>query len=525
MEEKNVKFEDLGLSENVLRALGEYGYKEPTPIQVKTIPYIMQGKDVIGQSQTGTGKTASFGLPLIESIDANLNKVQAIILCPTRELATQVTGELRKFTKYKEGVKVLAVYGGESIERQIKGLKQGVKIVVGTPGRVMDHMRRKTLKLDNVKMCVLDEADEMLNMGFEEDIETILKEVPSQRQTVLFSATMNKRILGITKKYLKEPKNVKIKAKELTVDRIEQISLEVKQAMKDDTVMRLIDLNNPTKAVVFCNTKRKVDDLIEKLKSNGYKAESLHGDIKQAQRDRIMKRFKTGEFQILVATDVVARGIDVDELELVINYDIPQEEEYYVHRIGRTGRNGSIGKAYTFVVGKEKSKIYSIQKYANTKILSGKIPTIEQIKKVKNQKMIDDIQEIIDTNKNESSEINDEILEKLLQKNDIKIVAKALLSLITNKKENNEKQDFDFKPGEEIKLFLNVGKKDKIMVKDIVGSISANTAVSGSDLGKINILDKFSFIEVPGEYVNEILTSMKDKQIKGRDVRIEVANG
>lgn len=525
MEEKNVKFEDLGLSENVLRALDEYGYKEPTPIQVKTIPYIMQGKDVIGQSQTGTGKTASFGLPLIESIDANLNKVQAIILCPTRELATQVTGELRKFTKYKEGIKVLAVYGGESIERQIKGLKQGVKIVVGTPGRVMDHMRRKTLKLDNVKMCVLDEADEMLNMGFEEDIETILKEVPSQRQTVLFSATMNKRILGITKKYLKEPKNVKIKAKELTVDRIEQISLEVKQAMKDDTVMRLIDLNNPTKAVVFCNTKRKVDDLIEKLKSNGYKAESLHGDIKQAQRDRIMKRFKTGEFQILVATDVVARGIDVDELELVINYDIPQEEEYYVHRIGRTGRNGSIGKAYTFVVGKEKSKIYSIQKYANTKILSGKIPTIEQIKKVKDQKMIDDIQEIIDKNKNEESEINDEILEKLLQKNDIKIVAKALLSLITNKKENKEKQNLDYKPGEEIKLFLNVGKKDKIMVKDIVGSISANTAVSGSDLGKINILDKFSFIEVPGEYVNEILTSMKDKQIKGRDVRIEVANG
>lgn len=525
MEEKNVKFEDLGLSESVLRALGEYGYKEPTPIQVKTIPFIMEGKDVIGQSQTGTGKTASFGLPLIESIDVSLNKVQAIILCPTRELATQVTGELRKFTKYKEGVKVLAVYGGESIERQIKGLKQGVKIVVGTPGRVMDHMRRKTLKLDNVKMCVLDEADEMLNMGFEEDIETILKEVPSERQTVLFSATMNKRILGITKKYLKEPKNIKIKVKELTVDRIEQISLEVKQAMKDDTVMRLIDLNNPTKAVVFCNTKRKVDDLIEKLKSNGYKAESLHGDIKQAQRDRIMKRFKTGEFQILVATDVVARGIDVDELELVINYDIPQEEEYYVHRIGRTGRNGNIGKAYTFVVGKEKSKIYSIQKYANTKILSGKIPTIEQINKVKNQKMIDDIQEIIDKNKNEESEINNEILEKLLQKNDIKIVAKALLSLITNKKENKDKQNFNFKPGEEIKLFLNVGKKDKIMVKDIVGSISANTAVSGNDLGKINILDKFSFIEVPGEYVNEILTSMKDKQIKGRDVRIEVANG
>lgn len=525
MEEKEVrKFESLGLSENVLRALEDYGYLEPTPIQVKTIPYIMDGKDVIGQSQTGTGKTASFGLPLVEKIDTNLNKVQAIILCPTRELATQVTDELRKFTKYTEGIKCLAVYGGESIEKQIKDLKKGVKIVVGTPGRVMDHMRRKTLKLNNVSTVVLDEADEMLNMGFEEDIETILKEVPEERQTVLFSATMNKRILGITKKYLVEPKNVKIKAKELTVDRIEQISLDVKQAMKDDTVMRLIDLNNPKKAVVFCNTKKKVDNLIEKLKGNGYKSESLHGDIKQAQRDRIMKRFKQGEFQILVATDVVARGIDVDELELVINYDIPQEEEYYVHRIGRTGRNGKIGKAYTFVVGKEKSKIYSIQKYANTKILSGKIPTIEEIRKVKNQNIINNIQNIIDENTKNDANNNDEILEKLIEKNDVKIVAKALLSLITKSQELKEDEKFEFKQGEEVKLFLNVGKKDKIMVKDIVGSISANTAVSGNDLGKINILDKFSFIEVPGEYVNEILTSMKDKQIKGRDVRIEVAN-
>ena len=238
-----------------------------------------------------------------------------------------------------------------------------------------------------------------------------------------------------------------------------------------------------------------------------------------------MKRFKQGEFQILVATDVVARGIDVDELELVINYDIPQEEEYYVHRIGRTGRNGRIGKAYTFVVGKEKSKIYSIQKYANTKILSGKIPTIEEIRKVKNEQIINNIQETIDNEAKESSKLSDEILEKLLEKNDIKVVARALLSLITDKQQKNEEENFEFKPGEEVKLFLNVGKKDKIMVKDIVGSISANTAVSGNDIGKINILDKFSFIEVPGEYANEILTSMKDKQIKGRDVRIEVANG
>lgn len=386
----------------------------------------------------------------------------------------------------------------------------------------MDHMRRKTLKLDKITMVVLDEADEMLNMGFEEDIETILKDIPEGRQTILFSATMNKRILEITKKYLKEPKNIKIKSKELTVDRIEQISLEVKQKMKDEIVMRLIDLNDPKKAVVFCNTKKKVDNLIEKLKNNGYKAECLHGDIKQAQRDRIMKRFKQGEFQILVATDVVARGIDVEELELVINYDIPQEEEYYVHRIGRTGRNGKIGKAYTFVVGKEKSKLLNIQKYANTKIIKGKIPTLEEINKVKNQKIVDNIEEMIE--KNEESELAEKVLNKLMENNKLETVAKALINIIINENSSDKECQIDINPDEMVKLFINVGKKDKIMVKDIAGSISANTAISGENIGKINILDKFTFVEIQGKYVNEILNSMKGKQIKGRDVNIEIAN-
>ncbi len=386
----------------------------------------------------------------------------------------------------------------------------------------MDHMRRKTLKLDKITMVVLDEADEMLNMGFEEDIETILKDIPEGRQTILFSATMNKRILEITKKYLKEPKNIKIKSKELTVDRIEQIYLEVKQKMKDEIVMRLIDLNDPKKAVVFCNTKKKVDNLIEKLKNNGYKAECLHGDIKQAQRDRIMKRFKQGEFQILVATDVVARGIDVEELELVINYDIPQEEEYYVHRIGRTGRNGKIGKAYTFVVGKEKSKLLNIQKYANTKIIKGKIPTLEEINKVKNQKIVDNIEEMIE--KNEESELAEKVLNKLMENNKLETVAKALINIIINENSSDKECQIDINPDEMVKLFINVGKKDKIMVKDIVGSISANTAISGENIGKINILDKFTFVEIQGKYVNEILNSMKGKQIKGRDVNIEIAN-
>ena len=314
-----------------------------------------------GQSKTGTGKTASYSLPMIEKIDVTNKKVQAIVLCPTRELALQVADEVRKFLKYQEGIKTLAIYGGQSIETQIKMLKRGVQIVIGTPGRILDHMRRKTLKLDKVNMCVLDEADEMLNMGFEEDIEAILKEVPTKRQTVLFSATMNGKILGITKKYLVNPRKVKIPAEELTVNEIEQISISMKEAMKKETLMRLVEVYRPKKAIVFCNTKKRVDDLIEVLKQNNYKAEALHGDIKQSTRERIMKRMRNGEFQILVATDVVARGIDIQDVELVLNYDVPQEEEYYVHRIGRTGRNGNTGKAFTFVVGKEKSKLQSIK--------------------------------------------------------------------------------------------------------------------------------------------------------------------
>ena len=530
MENRNLKFDELNLSKNIKKALEEEGYIEATPIQEQTIPHILDGKDLIGQSQTGTGKTASYGLPMIQGIDSNDKSVQAIVLCPTRELAIQVTEEIRKFAKYEEGKKCLAIYGGESIERQIKDLKKGVKIVIGTPGRIMDHMRRKTLKLGNVKMVVLDEADEMLNMGFEEDIETILQDVPEERQTVLFSATMNKRILAITNKYLTDPINVKIRAKQLTVDKIEQVAIEIKGKMKDDTVTRLIEINNPEKVVIFCNTKKKVDELTEVLKHRGYTAESLHGDIKQIQRDRIMKRFKNGEFQILIATDVVARGIDVDQLELVINYDIPQEEEYYVHRIGRTGRNGNTGKAYTFVVGKEKNKIYSIEKYAHTKLTLGQIPTDKEIRKIKNRKIANRIQEIIDNGEYETKD-NMAILDELLIENKIEEIAKALLKIVNGKEETNkvekdiqEKIKMNSSNGN-VRLFLNVGKKDKIMVKDIVGSFTSNVAISGSDIGKVNILDKFSFVEVPEEYVESVLVGMKGKQIKGRDVNIEIANG
>lgn len=532
MESKRLKFEDTILSEQIKRALSENGYIEATPIQSKTLEHLLDGKDVIGQSQTGTGKTAAYGLPIINSIDKSLNKVQALILCPTRELALQVVGELRKFAKYEDGIKSLAVYGGEGIEKQIMALKKGVKIVVGTPGRIMDHMRRKTIKLDNIKTVVLDEADEMLSMGFEEDIETILKGTPEERQTVLFSATLDARIRAIAKKYLKEPIEVKIKAKELTVDRIEQIAIEVKQSMKDEALSRIIDVNNPKKAVVFCNTKRKVDDLIETLRQRGYSAESLHGDIKQIQRERIIKRFKGGEFQILIATDVVARGIDVDELNLVVNYDVPQEEEYYVHRIGRTGRNGADGKAYTFVVGKERRKLESIEKYAHTKVSFGKIPTDGEIKEIKNSKLVTEIQNVIDENEFANNKIINDVYEKLSQSNDNEKVVKALLKIAFGEQTEVEKMIFEntnkssnkeAKSGN-TKFFLSVGKKDNVKAKDILGSLTSNVPISGSTIGKINVLDKFSFVEIPSQYASDVLYCMKGKQIKGKDVRVEISN-
>ena len=516
-------FEELKLNEKTKRALQDAGYLCPTPIQEQAIPVILEGKDFIGQSKTGTGKTASYSLPIIEKIECTNKKVQAVVLCPTRELAVQVADEVRKFLKYQEGIKTIAIYGGQDIETQIRMLKRGVQIVIGTPGRIMDHLRRKTLKLDNVKMCVLDEADEMLNMGFEEDIETILKDVPSGRQTVLFSATMNKRIMEITKKYLKNPKKVKIQAEELTVNEIEQISIQVKEAMKSEALMRLIEVYRPQKAIVFCNTKKRVDDLIEVLKQNHFKAEALHGDIKQTVRERIMKRMRNGEFQILVATDVVARGIDIQDVEFVLNYDVPQEEEYYVHRIGRTGRNGNTGKAVTFVVGKEKSKLQSIKKYSNAKIKEGTIPTIAEINKIRIKVTVEKIQKVIDKNEFEYQDILDELKEK----NNIEEIVKALLTIVCgkNKPKENIKNEIkvSVKNDENIKLFFNLGKKDNIKVKDIVGSIAANCGISGDKIGKINILDKFSFVEVPREYVEDVVSGMQEKQVKGRDCNIEIA--
>lgn len=383
-------YKDSNINADILRGIEEMGFVEMTPIQEMTIPVLLEGKDIIGQAQTGTGKTAAFGIPMIEKIDPKDSGVQGIILCPTRELAIQAAEEIRKLAKYTQGVKVLAVYGGQDIDRQIRALKAKVSIVVGTPGRVMDHMRRRTLKLGNIKMLVLDEADEMLNMGFREDIETICQDLPVERQTALFSATMPKEILEITRQYQKNAKLLKVQQQELTIPLVKQSFYVVKGREKDASLCRLIDFMAPKKALIFCNTKKKVDELTLMLKGRGYYAEALHGDLSQHQRDRVMDLFRNGKLELLLATDVAARGIDVDDIEMVFNYDMPQDMEYYVHRIGRTGRAGKKGKAFSIVTGREIHKIRSLREFCNAEILEKQLPTAASVNSVKALKTLED---------------------------------------------------------------------------------------------------------------------------------------
>lgn len=389
-------YEDAGIDGRILRAVKELGFEHMTPIQEQAIPLFMTGRDIIGQAQTGTGKTAAFGIPILQKIDPENRGLQAVILCPTRELAMQAADELRKFAKYMNGIKVLPVYGGQEIYKQIKNLKTGVQIVVGTPGRVMDHMRRHTLKMDQVHTVVLDEADEMLNMGFREDIETILEGMPEERQTGLFSATMPKPILDITKTYQKDAAYIKMTPKEVTIPLIKQAYYQVRKQDKEEVLCRLIDYYTPGRALIFCNTKRMVDELTEHLKGRGYEVEGLHGDLTQGQRDTVMNLFRSGKTNILIATDVAARGIDVSDVEAVYNFDVPDDIEYYVHRIGRTGRAGKTGRSFTLVVGREAYKIRDIERICHTKIKERKVPCAADITARKAEKILKEVTDLIE---------------------------------------------------------------------------------------------------------------------------------
>jgi ATP-dependent RNA helicase DeaD len=401
---QTLKFSELPVSEEILHAVAEMGFVEASPIQADAIPVVLQGRDVIGQAQTGTGKTAAFGIPAIEFVDTNNRNTQVLILCPTRELAVQVSEQLKKIAQFKKGLFVESIYGGDSYDRQIRALKRGVHIVVGTPGRVIDHLERKTLNLSDLRMLILDEADEMLNMGFRDDIEKVLTMAPEERQTLLFSATMSKEILYITKRFQKDPVIVKVAKEEVANSNIEQTYYSVRREAKMEVMCRLIDVHDLKLMLVFSNMKSKVDEIVAELQLRGYAAEGLHGDMRQQARTQVMNKFRNGSTTILVATDVAARGIDVKGVDAVFNYDIPMDLEYYVHRIGRTGRAGKTGKAFALASGVEKKRLRDIENYIKTRIPQGVIPTFAELQNARNQRFVEKIKEVINEGMEETAE-------------------------------------------------------------------------------------------------------------------------
>ena len=543
---EKLRFEEMELSSDIQKGISAMGFEEMSPIQVQSIPVILAGKDIIGQAQTGTGKTAAFGIPILEKVDPKNKALQALVLCPTRELSIQVSEEINKLGKFKRGIKVLPVYGGQPISRQIKALKNGVQIVIGTPGRVIDHINRRNIKLDDVKFMVLDEADEMFDMGFRDDMELVISQLGGDRQTIFFSATMPKDIIRFASKYQKNPEIIKVVHKELTVPNVEQYYFELKAHMKTEILSRLIDLHDPNLTVVFCNTKRKVDELVGELQGRGYSADGLHGDLKQNQRDAVMNKFRKGSIDILVATDVAARGIDVDEIDLVVNYDMPQDEEYYVHRIGRTARAGREGMAFSFVSGRDSQKLNSIQRFTKTKIKRKDIPTLKDLQDINTSNIINKIREELKLNKLGNQEKTIELLTEegftTFQ------IAAALLKLYTGEacvgaheeldrvdrnkeaKRPESKRSESSKSslpkasrGKQARIYIGIGSTKKISPRHILAAILEESSIDKNYVGEIDIFDRFSFVEIPSDYADEVVESLNGKKIKGSKVTVEIA--
>ncbi|HLR40721.1 MAG TPA: DEAD/DEAH box helicase, partial [Virgibacillus sp.] len=425
-------FKELDISSPIMKALEQMGFEEATPIQQETIPLAMQGNDVIGQAQTGTGKTAAFGIPMIEKIDPKQKRIQGLVVAPTRELAIQVAEEIHRLGKFK-GVRALPVYGGQHMQRQIRSLKEGPQIVVATPGRLLDHMRRRTIRIDHVQTAVLDEADEMLNMGFIDDIRDILKGIPEERQTLLFSATMPKEIRDIASTLMKTPKEVKVKAKEMTVENIEQFFVEVPEKFKFDTLTNHMDINAPELAIVFSRTKRRVDEIAEGLQARGFRAEGIHGDLTQGKRTSVLNKFKNGRVEVLVATDVAARGLDISGVTHVYNFDIPQDPESYVHRIGRTGRAGRTGEAISFITPREMAHLKSIEKVTKSKMKRIMPPTNQDAQRGQQQVAVD---KLLKTIEKEELKSYQETANELLQEHDSITVISAALKMLTKERRN-----------------------------------------------------------------------------------------
>lgn len=544
-----MRFNELNLSREVLQAIEEMGFVNPSEVQEGTIPEILDGHDLLAQAQTGTGKTASFGIPMIEKIqDNNYETLQALVLVPTRELARQVSEELQKLSKNKTFIRVLAIYGGADMGKQLRELKKGASIVVGTPGRVMDHMKRKTIDLSSLKFLVLDEADEMFDMGFRDDMKTIIEKTNDDRQTLFFSATFDNEIKEFSKLYQNNPKKVIIEKKELTAEKIKQYYLELNRNMKTEILNRLILIHKPKKSIIFCNTKRMVENLEEEIAQKGYKVDSLHGDMRQSSRDNVMKKFRNGTIDVLIATDVAARGLDVSDIDIVFNYDLPQQAEYYVHRIGRTARAGKKGLSFTFVTSRDYPKFREIEKYANIKMERIDLPTKGDLERESMENLFDRVGKNI--LKAEDNVEYSEVLNKLLaQGHSLYDISASLLKMVNESSKNRkitelDKVDFgkkfemnrsnradkskrsakttkEMKKIKGPKIFINKGKRDGIDSREIIRLLEKHTNVSPGEIGRINIMPNFTFVEIPKNMIKDAIKDLDGKKIKGKTLKAE----
>ncbi len=570
---EQVTFDSLPLSSGTLQAIADMGFTLATPIQSQAIPLAIQGLDILGQAQTGTGKTAAFGIPIVEAIDSNSRETQALVLCPTRELAAQIAEEIKKIAKYEPNLNVVAIYGGDSYERQLRELKRGAQVVIGTPGRVIDHLERGTLKTDAIRIAVLDEADEMLNMGFLEDMEKILGGLPKDRQTMLFSATMPKPILELTKKFLHEPAHVKIERTTLTASSIAQYYFTVKSNQKVELMARLIEKYDVKLAITFCNTKRMVDELVAELHIKGVQAEGLHGDMSQNQRTSVMSRFRNGITHILVATDVAARGIDVNDVDAVFNYDIPNDIEQYVHRIGRTGRAGKTGISFSFITPRELGKLREIERFTKSRVEKCEIPMPQEIVQLRRERFAGKVKAAVAEGglENFSALINQLVAEGYSAEDLAAALAKMAageinrpfgeLDIITDRSSqqasrfgrgdgfsDNSRRDgrgngriersSSYGRREEsgrggyqragndkmIRLFVGLGRNEKISKGDILGAIANETGINGKNIGSIEVFDKFSFVEIREQDVQMVMRVMGKSKIKGKYPHMEIAD-
>jgi len=570
------KFAELGLSPELLKSVDRMGFEEASPIQTAVIPVILEGRDVVGQSSTGSGKTAAFAIPAIERVDPKVRAVQVLILCPTRELAVQVAEEVNKLAAFKRGVHEVPIYGGQSYDRQFRALASGVQIVIGTPGRVMDHMERGTLKLDALRMVILDEADRMLDMGFREDIERILSSVPEQRQTLCFSATLPRAIQDLIRRFTREPAMIRIEAVAQDAPKVEQVYFEVERRSKLEVLTRLIDLHDFRYGIVFCSTKIMVDELEEHLRARGYATDRLHGDLSQAQRNRVMEKFRRRGFEFLVATDVAARGLDVDELEVVFNYDLPNDAEDYTHRIGRTGRAGREGRAFTFVSGRELYKLQAMVRFAKLKIRRETIPSLDQVEEARENVVFERLRGLLDSGAFRKPErMVDRLLEQGYASTDIAAALFHLLQAGDGTRTANggpsggregatqseprtrraERDDFVERPREKpprrerpsydrtedaperpskqkyerpartgreqgfVTLFFNIGRKQLVTPADLVGKIAGVTRLPANVVGAIDIHQRHALVDVAENQAALIVSKLDGVRLKGQVLR------